>query len=44
MNFLHFQSVGGASGDMVLGALGSLGLDLQAVEELVNNQPFRNLS
>lgn len=32
MKLLHFDSVGGASGDMILGALGDLGADLHQVE------------
>jgi uncharacterized protein (TIGR00299 family) protein len=32
MRFIRFDSVGGASGDMLLGALGSIGADLRGIE------------
>jgi uncharacterized protein (TIGR00299 family) protein len=35
-HFIRFDSVGGASGDMVLAALAALGADLRAVEEALN--------
>ena len=44
MRILRFDSVGGASGDMILGALVQLGVDLQIVEreihELIPNEVF----
>ena len=33
--FLRFDSVGGASGDMILSALAALGADMQAVERAI---------
>jgi pyridinium-3,5-bisthiocarboxylic acid mononucleotide nickel chelatase len=35
--YLRFDSVGGASGDMILSALVSLGADLQAIEKTLNS-------
>lgn len=35
MQFIRFDSVGGASGDMLLGALASIGADLKAIERTV---------
>jgi hypothetical protein len=35
MRFIRFDSVGGASGDMLLGALASIGADLNAIERVV---------
>lgn len=35
MRFIRFDSVGGASGDMLLGALASIGADLRAIERTV---------
>jgi len=35
MRFIRFDSVGGASGDMLLGALAALGADLQDIEHTV---------
>jgi uncharacterized protein (TIGR00299 family) protein len=35
MRFIRFDSVGGASGDMLLGALGAIGADLRAIERTV---------
>ena len=36
-NFIRFDSVGGASGDMILSALVALGADLPAIEKTVNS-------
>ena len=35
MRFIRFDSIGGASGDMLLGALASIGADLAAIERTV---------
>ena len=35
MRFIRFESVGGASGDMLLGALTAIGADLRAIERTV---------
>jgi len=35
MRFIRFDSVGGASGDMLLGALAAIGADLNAIERVV---------
>lgn len=35
-NFLRFDSVGGASGDMILSALAALGADVQRIEQTIN--------
>ncbi len=35
MRFIRFDSVGGASGDMLLGALGAIGADLHAIETTI---------
>lgn len=35
-HFIRFDSVGGASGDMILSALAALGADLHAIEETLN--------
>ena len=35
MRYIRFDSVGGASGDMLLGALGAIGADLRAIERTV---------
>jgi uncharacterized protein (TIGR00299 family) protein len=34
--YIHFDSVGGASGDMILAALASVGADLHAIEQALN--------
>ena len=34
-HFLRFDSVGGASGDMILSALAALGADMQAIEQTI---------
>lgn len=39
MKTVWFQSVGGASGDMVLGALAAIGADLDPVQDAVNRLP-----
>ena len=36
MKILYFQSVGGASGDMILAAFSALGVDMEEVERAVN--------
>lgn len=36
-NFLRFDSVGGASGDMILSALAALGADMPAIEKIINS-------
>jgi uncharacterized protein (TIGR00299 family) protein len=43
MRILHFDSVGGASGDMILGALASIGADLAQVEEALRTLPVERL-
>ena len=35
--YIRFDSVGGASGDMILSALASLGADIPAVEKIINS-------
>jgi pyridinium-3,5-bisthiocarboxylic acid mononucleotide nickel chelatase len=35
-NYLRFDSVGGASGDMILSSLAALGADIQAIEKTLN--------
>jgi uncharacterized protein (TIGR00299 family) protein len=35
-NFIHFDSVGGASGDMILSALVAIGADIHAIEKTLN--------
>ena len=35
MRYIRFDSVGGASGDMLLGALGAIGADLRAIERAI---------
>ncbi|NCC52670.1 MAG: nickel pincer cofactor biosynthesis protein LarC [Spartobacteria bacterium] len=40
MNILHFDSVGGASGDMVLGALVALGADVGELTSLLSRLPI----
>ncbi len=40
MRLIHFDSVGGASGDMVLGALIGLGADLQVVSDWLRKLPI----
>jgi len=36
-NYIRFDSVGGASGDMILSALAALGADLAAIEKTINS-------
>jgi uncharacterized protein (DUF111 family) len=35
--FLRFDSVGGASGDMILSSLAALGADIQTIEKTLNS-------
>lgn len=44
MKQLHFDSIGGASGDMVLGALASIGADLEAVQTALRKLPVDELA
>jgi uncharacterized protein (TIGR00299 family) protein len=44
VNVLHFDSVGGASGDMILGALASVGADLEAAEAALRSLPVDRLA
>ncbi len=44
MNLLHFDSLGGASGDMILGALVDLGVEAAALQEELSKLPIGNFS
>ncbi len=44
MRHLHFEAIGGASGDMILAALVDLGVDLSRVEDRLRELPLAGLS
>ena len=47
MKILHFQSVGGASGDMILAALADLGVDIKKIQRQLTTlhlEPFKILA